>query len=539
MRTWLWAAAALAVAALVPGSVSAQPAKAVEPTVEVRVRSLDDLLDKAGYVGGLFDQEDGVTQVKELIKLLGQDGKGIEGIDPARPFGAYAVITSDVANSPAVVMIPIADQARFLRALKERLGVEPEDVGKGVQKAFVPVLNEAYFKFADEYLYAARDAKHLDAKFITSPKAFFANPDGSVVSVVARLDRVPEDMRALFLGQFEHQIKEKQKQNEGGKKAGERQLEAFVFDGIVGSAKMVANEGKQLAVRVFVDEKADEIAAELSLTAKDGTTLAKSLAGLKGRTSLPAGIAKVADPVVSATGKLALPDELRKQLDPVLKTVFEEFAAGAGDRAAAERVLEALAPTAQAGAADLAASLSGPDAKGRHTLVAAVAVKGGAEIEKLAKEFAPFAPAEAVTFTFDVEKVGAFSIHKAELGQVEPGFERTFGTKTVWLATSEDAIAVSIEPSPTALKLGLRARPATVPVVGASVALARALPLFDSSLKADEARALVRDAFGAAGPAGRDTVTLTVDGGDRLTVRLMVKGGAVKLGRDVDAFKKK
>lgn len=538
MRTWWWVAAVTALG-LMPQAASAQPAKAVEPTVELRVRSLNDLLDKAGYVGGLFDQEDGVKQVRELVKLLSQDGKGVEGIDPARPFGAYGVLLPDVGNSPAVVMIPVADQARLLRALKERLGVEPEDVGKGVQKAFVPILNEAYFKFADEYLYAARDAKHLDPKYLVSPKAYFANPDGSVVSVVARIDRVPTDLRTLVTGQLEHQIKEKQRQNADGKRPGELKLENFAFDAVVGSAKAVVDDGKELAVRVFVNEKADELAAEVSLSAKPGTGLAKTLAGLKGRTSLPAGIAKTTDPVIAAAGKLALPDDLRKQLDPILNSVFEELAAKAGDRAAAERVLEALAPTAKAASADLAVSLSGPDAKGRHTLVAAAGVTGGKVFEKLVKEFAPQVPGDVVTFTLDVEKVGPFNVHKAEIGQTDAGFDRVFGTKTVWLAVSDDVIAFSIEPDGKALKAGLKNGPAPAPVAAGRVSLTRAVPLFDQSLKQDEAKALVRDAFGAAGPSGKDTVTLTVEGGDRLTARVVVKGGAVKFGRAVDQFKKK
>jgi hypothetical protein len=538
MRTWCWAAA-VAVAGLLPGTAAAQPAKAVEPTIEVRFRSVNDLFDKAGYVGGLFDQEDGVTQFRELVKLLSKDGKGVLGVDPARPIGAYGVLTADVGNSPAVVMIPIADRAQFLRELKDRAGIEPTDAGKGVQKVFLPILNEAYFTFADDYLFAARDPKHLDAKLRVSPKAFFDKADGSVASVVARLDRVPADLRDLVTGQLEHQLKEKQRADAGGKRPAELKLEGFVFDGLVGSVKSVVDDGRELAVRVFVDEKKDEVSAVLSLDAKPGSGLAKTIAGLGGKKSAPAAIVKAADPVISATGKLALTDDMRKKFEPVLKALFEDAAAQAGDRGAAERVLEAFLPTAKAASLDAAVTLTGPDAKGKHALLAAVAVKEGGEFVKLAKEFAGFIPGDVATITFDVEKVGAFSVHKVELGQVDVGVDRVFGTKTFWLATSDDVFAVGIEPDGKALKAGLKAAPLTVPVASGSVALTRAVPLFNESLRPDEAKALIRDAFGAAGPAGRDTVTLTIDGGAALTARLTVKGGAVKFGRAVDAFNKK
>lgn len=538
MRTWCWAAA-VAVAGLLPGTVSAQPAKAVEPTVEVRFRSLNDLLDKGSYLGGLFDQEDGVTQVRELIKLLSAEGKGILGIDAARPIGAYGILTADVGNSPAVLMLPIADRAQFLKELKDRAGIEPTDAGKGVQKAFIPILNEAYFTFADDYLFAARDPKHLDAKLRVSPKAFFDKADGSVASVVARLDRVPADLRTLVTGQLEHQLKEKQRADAGGKRPAELKLEGFVFDGLVGSVKSVVDEGKELAVRVFVDEKKDEVSAVLSLDAKPGSGLAKTIAGLGGKTSVPAAIVKSANPVISATGKLALTDEMRAKFEPVLKALFEDVAANSGDRGAAERVLEAFAPTAKAASVDAAVTLLGPDAKGKHALLAAVAVKEGGEFVKLAKEFAGFIPGDVATITFDVEKVGAFSVHKVELGQVDAGVDRVFGTKTFWLATSDEVFAVGIEPDGKALKAGLKAAPVSVPVASGTVALTRAVPLFNENLRPDEAKALIRDAFGAAGPAGRDTVTLTIDGGAALTARLVVKGGAVKFGRALDAFNKK
>src|SRR5438874_854555 len=110
MRTWAAATAVLAIAALAPTRALAQPAKGTEPTIEVRVQSVNVLLDKAEYVGGLLGKEDVIVQVKELVKSLATADKGIEGIDPKKPFGAYGTLVADVANSPAVVMIPLADE---------------------------------------------------------------------------------------------------------------------------------------------------------------------------------------------------------------------------------------------------------------------------------------------------------------------------------------------------------------------------------------------------------------------------------------------
>lgn len=528
MRTWALAAAALAAAAILPGRAAAQ--KPAEPTLEVRLRSVNDLLDKAEYIGGLLDKDEPVKQARGLVKQLSTDGKGVEGIDPKRPFGAYAVLMQDVAASPVVVMVPVADQDRLLAALKERLQIVPEKEDGGTLKANVPLINEVHMRFADDYLYLARDAKHLDAKALVTPKAFFAKDDGAVLSVTARFDRVPAELKTLVIGQFEHQVAEGLKKNEAGKPASQKKLEAILADAVVGSSKMLVDDGKELIFRVFADKKTDELSAEVGLTAKDGSPLAKNLAGLAGRTSVPAGIVAAKNPVVRGGAKLALTDDLTKRLGPVIDKLVEDAVEQSGDREATRRVIGPLAATAKGGELDLAFALTGPDLKGKYAVVAAVMLKDPKELEKFARDVAPLLPAEAAEVTFDVAKVGKFAVHKAVIKAAnDDDFERVFGTKTVWVAVSDECVAVSVEEDGSLLQAGLKAKAAAAPVFGVEVALAKAVPLFNKDVKADEAKALVKDAFGGDSPAGKDTVAVTVEGGQQLTARVKVKGKVLRL----------
>lgn len=537
MRMRLLAAVAAAVLA---GPAVAQPP---EPTVEVRLRSVNDLLDKAEYVGGLLDKDDPVKQVRGLVQQLSQDGKGVEGIDPKRPFGAYAVVANDVENSPVVVMIPVADQERLLAALKERAGIEPEKGDDGTLKANVPFVNEVAMRFADGYLYLARDAKHIAAKGLISPKTFFAKDDGSVASVAVRFDRIPNDLKAFFTGQMEHQLQEELKKDAGkDETAAQKKLKAILADAFAGSAKMIVEEGKEFSLKLFVDPKGDDLSAEVVLTAKDGTPLAQTLSGLAGKTSRAAGIVAGKDPVFRFVSKGGLPADLRKRLDPVIDSLLDEAvnqAKNDGDKEFARRLTDAAKPTLKAGELDTAASLLGPDASGRHTLLVALAVKNGKELEKLAKDAAPHVPASEAEFTFDVEKVGGFTLHKIEIKKEDKNVTRVFGTQTVWLATSDDLLALSIEPDGKALKAGLAAKPAAAPVLAVEVALAKAVPLFNDDLKPDEAKAVLKDAFGGESPAGKDTVAVTVEGGKQLTIKAKVKGKGVRVGAAASELKNK
>jgi len=536
--------AALAAVFVVTGAVNAQPAKA-EPTVEVRLRSVNDLIDKAEYVAGLAGQEEAIKQVRELLKQLSADGKGIEGIDPKRPFGLTATLSGDVISSPMVIMVPIADQERFLKLLKDRLDITPEKAEEGTLKAAVPIINEVYLRFANDYVYIGRSVKDLSVKTLPTPKVYFAKDDGSVGSVLVRFESIPGELKTFVIGQFEIGIAEQRKKNGENESPAQKAFVDWVGDNATSALKSFLDDAKELQVRVFIDEKADELSGEITLTSKSGSTLAKNLTNLGGKLSLPAAIVGGGkDSVARITAKAGLPEGVKKDLGKVVDAAFTEILKDIPEeqKPIVERILKTLAPTLKAGEVDFAVALNGPDAKGRHTLVGALGVKDGKEVEKLVKDlvkdFGPFL-GDAVTFNFDVDTVGAFKIHTITVNAMPDDVEKLFGTKKIWLATSEDHIAFSIEPEGAALKAGLKAKPAAAPVVSVEVALAKLIPIVGKDLKPDEVKALLKDAFGAGSPAGKDTLSILITGGDQLTVKGKIKGKGIRLLTSLEQFKVK
>ena len=528
MRIRLLAALA-AVFAFGPAS-HAQPEKA-QPTVEVRLRSVNDLLTKAEYIGGLAGQEDAVKHIREVVKQLSVDGKGIEGIDPKRPFGAHATLTADVVNSSFTLMVPLADQDRFLGLLKERLQLTPEKEDDGTYKVSVPIISEVYLRFANEYVYVARTQKELDPKTLVTPKAFFAKDDGAVGSVLVRFDQIPAELKKFVIGQLELGIKEQRRNKAGNESAAEKAALDWAGDNITGGLKTLLDDAKELQARVYVDEKTDDLSAELTLTAKSGSTLAKNFASLAGKTSIPAAIVGGKDAAVRVTAKAGLPDGAKRDLAKVVDSAIDEILKQVpeGEKEIAERVLKTLAPSLKAGELDFALSLT-PTDKG-YTLIAATGVKKGKDIEALVKDLAKqFGPmiGDAVEFDFDVETIGDFKLHKVTVNALPADVEKVFGTNKVWVAISDDHIAVSVEPDGTALKAGLKAKPAAVPAVSVEVAAAKLVPLVARTLKPDEIKAILKDAF-PDGATGKDTVSITVTGGDQLTVKGKVKGKAIRM----------
>ena len=536
--------AALAVTALASNFASAQPNNA-GPTVEVRLRSVNDLVDRFEYIAGLAGKEDAAKQVRELIKMLSADGKGIEGIDPKKPIGMYATIAKEIETSPFVILIPIADEAQFLKALKTRLDITPEKSDDGTLIVPVPVLNEVHLRFTNDYLYVSQKAKHLDAKSLITPKAYFAKDDGAVAAVIVHIDRIPADMRTFVLGQFELGINEQRKKDADTETAAQKKLKNMLFDSILGGAKGLADDGKELSVKLFADTKSDDLTAEVTLSAKSGSATAKNFAGLGGKTSVPAGIVGMSvNPAVRGNVNIAITEGMKKEYAAAIDALLADALKNAPEdqKEVLKQLVAVVSPTLKAGELDAAGGLIGPDSKGRYQLIGAVAVKEGKGIEKFVKkvveDYGQFIEG-FVTFKFDVEKVGDFNLHRIDLKEVDEKFEKLFGTKTIWLATSDKHVAFSIEPDGDTLRKGLKAKAVSVSLMSADVSAAKLLPLMQPELKPDELKALLKDAFGDGAIGKKDMLSMSVEGGDKLTAKFKVKGKAIRLFAGADALKGK
>jgi hypothetical protein len=535
--------AALAATVLSTGLGSAQP-KAVGPTVEVRLRSVNDLADTFEYVAGAFGQEEAGRQVRGLVKTLTADGKGIEGIDPKKPMGAYATLSKDVVTSPVVVLIPIADQEQLFKALQKRFEIAPEKNDDGTFKVAVPFLNELTLRFANGYVYVSQKARDLDPQTLIKPAAYFAKDDGAVASVVVHIDRIPAELKTVVLGQLELGINEARKKD--GEKEGEaeKRFKNLALDAALAGFKGLNDDGKDLSVKLFADAKSDTITAEVVVTATSGSPTAKTFAALGTKTSLPAGIVAAANPVSRGNAKIAAADSLKKDYVAAVDALLAEAAkqVPADQEDAFKQVVAAVGPTIKSGELDVASTFIGPDAKGHYRFIGAVGVKEGKGIETvlkaLVKQYGQFVEGD-VTFKFDEEAVGDFTLHRIDLKHIDDTFDRTFGTNKIWLATSDKVIVASIEPDGDTIRKGLKAKAVPVPIVSTETAVAKLLPLAQPDSKPDRLKATLKEVFGDGPTTGKDVVAFRVEGGDRLGVTLTVKGKAVRALAEMNKHKEK
>lgn len=515
------------------------------PAIEVRLRSVNDLLDKVEYLGGIANQPEPAKQAAAFVKALTDEKKGIEGIDPARPTGLYASITKDVVDSPVVLMIPLADEEAFLGLLTGKLGLEPKKGDDGVYKLDVPnIPAPVYFRFANKYVYATvQTVGSIDAKKLLDPKAFFATTDSAVLSAKVYFDRLPAEVKKTVLAQYELKVNDAKERKEPNESDAQRKLRQWALDQSTAVMQQIFDGAEVVTLRLLVEPKSDDLTLEAFVKAKQSTTLYTVFDRLEGRVG-PATWLEPKAAMLSAAAKLGLRDDARKSLAPVIDELVKEAIANAkeSDRGPTKLIFDAILPTLKAGELETSFYATEANADGKIGGMLTLKVAEGLGIEKTLKQFAPFIPESAAKFEFDVKKVEGVSLHKL----TAPGLKEVFTSDTLWLGTSDTMVMASVESDGKAItKLAKDVAHAAgaAPVTRVEVSVAGMIRATEKGLKPDEIAAAIKEAFGSEGV--KDTFRFSVEPADlqavngTLTVRASLKGRAVKLLVLIDEAKKK
>src|SRR5205823_6294284 len=90
-----------------------------EPTVLVRLKSLDGLIADARYLVEMAGKEEEAKQAEGFLKAF-TGPKGLEGIDTTRPIALYGYLKAEAPESPFALMLPVADEKALLDLLERQ-----------------------------------------------------------------------------------------------------------------------------------------------------------------------------------------------------------------------------------------------------------------------------------------------------------------------------------------------------------------------------------------------------------------------------------
>jgi hypothetical protein len=505
------------------------------PAVLIRLKSIEGLISDVKYIAKQAGQEEQVGQFEGMLKAFGGGNEGLGGIDTKRPLAIYGNVSPGVQDSPVLIMLPVADEKAFL-GLLENFQIKPEKKD-GVYALEnlplpLPIPIVIYFKFANKYVYiTAQEKSHLDDSKLPKPDKLFAGMADSMAAVNLRVDRLPDVLKQIALGQLDNMIAEAKEKKEPNETANQTKLKKVVLDMIGERLKSVMTDGQELAVNLGLNTKTEDFNAEVKMMAKPGTALAKDFAGIGQAQSLFTGLAK-GTPALAANATMALPEALRKQFVAVIDEMVKEAIKKETDDTKADlarKAYEALNPTLKSGELDAGVQILGPDAKGHYTILAGIRVKEGKGIEEFVKNLIKIAPGEIQEkVKLDAATIGEAKVHTIDAAdQFDDNARKMFGNSPVRLVTRDDVIFVALGPDGmAAIKQALSAPTGSTPVMSVVASIGRL-----AALNRDDPNAakVAKQVFGAD-PKGNDVVKLTVEGGECMRLKLSMKAKIFEFG---------
>ncbi len=301
----------LLVAAMVLASGSLCPAQEAKPVVTVLFSGYDALRVDVGYVGGLLGQPELAAALDGIIALSTQ-GKGLQGLDAERPWGA--VVYSRGEEFPMAVFVPTTDVkalAGTLTALDFEAVVQPDGTYE-VQTPMQPMV----MKERDGWALVADSADTL-AALPDDPTTLVAHMAGKYnFGITAHVANLPEEVRQMITDQLGMgaamgmpQMPDETDEQYALRKA--------MTDRSIGQLTTMMTELDRFLVGINIDAEAGEATFDLAVSALEGTNTAEQFAQLMETTTNFAGFDQP-DAAVSALMSSKLTEEDAEQLRTLL-----------------------------------------------------------------------------------------------------------------------------------------------------------------------------------------------------------------------------
>ncbi|HVK14640.1 MAG TPA: hypothetical protein VM597_38230, partial [Gemmataceae bacterium] len=503
------------------------------PAVVGQAKSLHDLIEmvKATVknLGG-----DKLYQEFEKNALPELDFNQIAGIDPKRPFGLYATVDADFSKSRAVFLVPVKGEKEFVAMLEDfqikvNPGKDPGTYDVVVPPDFpLPVAVRIHKQYAYVSL-GGFDA--LDPKVLLDPKDVIRDKEPAAVYLSIRPERIPVEARKFLLSSLTEQTDHlKEEIPEPALKEAFEQGRRLVGRWV----RMLAEEGKEVALRLDADTKTGDVSLEVSVDGVPKSPLAEAIAR---RGPTKNAFASLAGDDYAYRTFMSAPlfaEEMKDVWTHLIEYGQREAAAdlaGAPPEvvALAEAGFKSLKATIGSGEFDLAAAVRGPDKDGFYTAVGAVHCREAAGLEKAIKAALKHLPQEMQgLYKLDAHKIGDVSVHEIDLTTVaEDTAKKVFGKgQKGYVAFGKSSVCAAYGPDGLKLlKEALEAKPGPAPVYEATTDGKRIKELVKRLMPEGNPNGPNQHFMAGSWASSLGGMKVTVDGGDRLKIRMTYNVG--------------
>ena len=276
----------IAVVAMLLAVVPAMRAQAqladIKPAAVVSVASLSEIKGDLEYLAEAAGLKDNamVGAGLSMMDLV------TAGIDKNRPAGAY--VTFGPAPIPdVVVFVPVTDLKGLLALHKENIG-EPEDLGGGLMRVDGANGQAVFIKEANGWAFTAQ-SKDLLSATPADPSALLAGLNKEyTIAVRLNVRNIPAPLRGMAIAKIQEGFEE----SLAGLDGDEREFAEGLGRKQVEMVSRLVEESDQVTLGWAVDSMAKKTYIDFSMTAIDGSRLAKSMSMAAESTTAFAGFLK-------------------------------------------------------------------------------------------------------------------------------------------------------------------------------------------------------------------------------------------------------
>jgi len=468
----------MAVAVVFGMGLSRSEAGETKPIAALAVASYNNLVSNVNFVGNLVERPQLGAGLEGLLAMVTQ-GKGLDGIDKTRTWGVVVQVSGE-DNFTGYAFVPVTDFKKVLGLLRLYSTVGPE--GELYKVTAHDGNSAGYVKQQGAWAFFAQKPEML-AQCAADPAALLGKLKKEyIMAGRVFLANVPERLRGKFVSQFKQGLQEAAAQhpNESSEEYANRKT---TIDQLESYATRVFGELDQVLWGWGLDQTAEKVFFDVSLTAKQGTETAKEM-GLAAKAATQFAGFRVPGAAITA-GWAGLVPAVKQQL------AVGAIVAGRGkvlgevdrnvpenNRAAAKELVNdgasLLQKIAKSGRVDGAATVLVNSQVATGLLAGYVA--DGALLDKILHSIAKMIFAEHPELeqfvTLDAEKNGSINIHKISI-PIPPGSEdaekavKLFGDKleiivgvgkeNAYVAAGRDALATLQKAIEESARAGVKA----------------------------------------------------------------------------------
>jgi len=258
--------ACVAVALVAVFSAKPSQAEKLEPAVVVSVANVQEVLDDVLFLTKAAGQGDS----GKLVALMAP-GFTV-GLDKSEPIGFY--LTFDGQDPVPVSFVPVTDLKKTLATYKAQIG-EPRDVGDGVLE-LEGDSGTYYVKQKGKYAFVAQDKIYL-TDLPESPAKLLGGLDKKyTIAASIHVQRIPKELRDMAINEIRSSY-ERTIENQ----AEEDELQQKMAEAYMDSVSDLIEDSDEITFGWEIDEAKGTTFMDISMTALEGTKLARSAATMR------------------------------------------------------------------------------------------------------------------------------------------------------------------------------------------------------------------------------------------------------------------